>query len=44
MRVKIREAMRYSGPLMTFRHPILALFHVLDGMRKELTRKNRVKI
>jgi len=44
MRVKIREVMRYSGPRMTFRHPIFALFHVLNGMRKESTRNNRVKI
>jgi hypothetical protein len=26
--------MRYSGPRMTFRHPVLALFHLLDGRRK----------
>jgi len=44
MGVKIREVMRYSGPRMTFRHPILALFHVLDGLRKESSRNNRVNI
>jgi len=31
MRERIKELMRYSGPKMTFRHPILALFHVVDS-------------
>src|SRR5262249_28618545 len=31
MRVSIKQVMRYSGPKMTFRHPILALFHVIDS-------------
>jgi hypothetical protein len=35
MREKVKEEMRYSGPRMTFRHPILALFHLIDGMRKK---------
>ncbi len=35
MREKIRTAMRYSGPRMTYRHPVLALFHLIDGRRKE---------
>ncbi len=34
MRDEIREVMKYSGPRMTCRHPVLALFHLLDGMRK----------
>jgi hypothetical protein len=34
MREKVREVMRYAGPRMTYRHPVLALFHLLDGMRK----------
>lgn len=34
MREKVKEIMRYSGPRMTFRHPVLALFHLLDGRRK----------
>ena len=34
MREKIREVMRYSGPRMTFRHPILAFLHLLDEGRK----------
>ena len=35
MREKIREVMRYAGPRMTYRHPILALFHLVDSSRKE---------
>ena len=35
MREKIREVMRYSGPRMTYRHPVLALFHFIDRMRKK---------
>ena len=35
MREKIRKVMRYSGPRMIRRHPILTVFHLLDGRRKE---------
>ena len=35
MREKIKEVMRYSGPRKTFRHPLLAIFHVFDRRRKE---------
>ena len=34
MREKIRTVMRYSGPRMAFRHPVLALFHIIDGRRR----------
>lgn len=30
MREKVRIVMRYAGPRMTWRHPILAIAHVLD--------------
>ncbi len=30
---KTREVMRYAGPRMMKKHPILALLHVLDGHR-----------
>jgi hypothetical protein len=33
MREKIRFVMRYSGPRMLYRHPILAIFHLIDGRR-----------
>ncbi len=35
MREKIRAVMRYAGPRMLLRHPLLALGHLLDGRRKE---------
>jgi hypothetical protein len=33
-REQVRAVMRYSGPRMTFRHPVLALFHWIDGLKK----------
>jgi hypothetical protein len=33
MREKIRGVMRYAGPRMIWRHPLLALGHILDGLR-----------
>jgi hypothetical protein len=41
-----REIMRFAGPRMLLRHPILAISHTLDGFRKarhplELTRDER---
>ena len=41
-----REIMRYAGPRMTYRHPWLALTHLLDKLRKvehpmETRRKQR---
>jgi hypothetical protein len=33
-RTKIRSIMRYSGPRMLFRHPILAIYHKIDGSKK----------
>lgn len=40
MRERVREMMRFAGPRMLLRHPVLALLHLLDGVRKapELTR------
>jgi hypothetical protein len=34
MREKVRNVMRYSGPRMTRPHPVLSLFHFIDGRRK----------
>jgi len=31
MRDAVKRVMRYSGPKMIFRHPLLALFHVIDS-------------
>jgi hypothetical protein len=35
MREKIREVMRYSGPRMIRHHPLLAIGHMIDGLKKE---------
>jgi hypothetical protein len=40
-RVTIRKMMRYSGPRMIFKHPILAILHIIDGIRSK--NKNSVK-
>ena len=32
-RERMKEVMRYSGPRMLLRHPILALRHMLDGRK-----------
>ncbi|CAG37229.1 hypothetical protein DP2500 [Desulfotalea psychrophila LSv54] len=34
MRMKICKVMRYSGPRMLFRHPLIALGHIFAGLRK----------
>ena len=43
MRERIQEVMRYAGPRMYRRHPILTIFHVLDGLKKppELPKKKQ---
>jgi hypothetical protein len=41
MREKIKDVMRFSGPRMAYRHPILALFHALDGLKKEQKGKSK---
>ena len=33
MRERIREVMRWAGPRMLLRHPVLAVAHMLDGRR-----------
>jgi hypothetical protein len=40
-RAAIRAVMRYAGPRMLLRHPILALLHLADGLRKEPLRPQR---
>jgi predicted amidophosphoribosyltransferase len=35
MREKVRSVMRYAGPRLLLRHPILALRHWLDGRRRQ---------
>ncbi len=33
MREEVREVMRYAGPRMMRRHPVLAVLHILDRFR-----------
>ncbi len=40
MKEKVRTVMRYSGPRMIVRHPILTMMHLWDGRRKSpITKK-----
>ena len=46
-KAQARLIMRYAGPRMLLRHPILAITHQLDGLRKarhprELSREQRL--
>jgi len=34
MRARIKEVMRYAGPRMLYRHPILAGAHYFSGEKK----------
>lgn len=40
MRERIRSVMRYSGPRLILRHPVLALLHLVDARRKVPAVKN----
>ena len=35
MREKVKEVMRYAGPRMLLRHPVLAAFHLWTGWTKK---------
>lgn len=39
-REQVRETMRYAGPRMMLRHPVLAIMHVIDGRRPAPPRPN----
>ncbi len=41
MRERVRAVMRYAGPRMLLRHPVLAFWHMLDGLRAEPVRSPR---
>ena len=36
MRDRVREVMRYAGPRMLLRHPVMAMQHQLDALRSRL--------
>ena len=47
-RDQAREIMRYAGPRMLLRHPLLTIAHKIDGLRsarhpRELTREERLQ-
>jgi len=41
-REQVRETMRYAGPRMVLRHPVLAIRHVVDGRRPAPPKPNEV--
>jgi hypothetical protein len=43
MREKIRKVMRELGPTMIFSNPIMAVQHMIDGLRKNPVKKRRDK-
>ena len=43
MRDKVKTVMRFAGPRMIYRHPVLALFHLLDGRKKQQEKKCSVE-
>jgi len=44
MRNKVQEVMRYAGPRMMYRHPVLAMFHLVDGLRKTPVKPNKREV
>jgi hypothetical protein len=40
-REQVRAVMRYAGPRMLFRHPILAMLHLYDRIRARPVRLHR---
>ena len=38
IRQKIRTVMRYSGPRMIYKHPLMAIQHLMDGRRQKPVR------
>jgi predicted amidophosphoribosyltransferase len=41
MRERVRIVMRYAGPRMLVRHPVLSIYHLLAGKRKAPVLKRR---
>jgi hypothetical protein len=41
MRERVREVMRYAGPRMLLRHPVLGIAHLIDGRRPAPTLPSR---
>jgi hypothetical protein len=43
-REQVRETMRYAGPRMLLRHPVLAVMHLVDGRRPAPPRPNEAGV
>jgi hypothetical protein len=43
MREQIRAVMRYAGPRMLYRHPIMTLQHMIDGRREKPIRPQQAQ-
>jgi len=41
MRKRIRAVMRYAGPRMLYRHPVMTLKHMMEGLREEPVRHQK---
>ncbi len=41
MRRQVQEVMRFSGPRMVYRHPVMALKHMIDSWRKTPEQGNK---
>ena len=41
MRERMRTVMRYSGPRMAFRHPVLTIMHSIDSRARPSTKAER---
>ena len=41
MRERVRAVMRWAGPRMLFRHPLIAVAHMIDGRRPAPRRPER---
>ncbi len=43
MRARVRAVMRYAGPRMILRHPVLAVLHSMDGLARSSRLRNGKK-
>ena len=41
MRARIRAVMRYAGPRMLYKHPVMTLQHMVEGRRNEPLRDSK---
>jgi hypothetical protein len=41
-RIQIRNVMRFSGPRMIFKHPIMTIYHMVDGIKYRPIKKRAV--